>query len=84
VLQRFCGLPKQRIDRLLRGLSSRSLKISPVLAEHPEIAELHFRAIDSFSELATALGGETASKREHLWKSAMDVAAAWLSAVIRL
>ena len=49
--------------------------------ERPEIAELHFRAINSFSELATALCNETASKREHLWRSAMDAAAAWLNAV---
>jgi len=53
----------------------------PCPTERPEIAELHFRAINSFSELTTALYNEAASKREHLWKSAMDSAATWLNAV---
>jgi hypothetical protein len=64
--------------RLVSGLS----RDFPCPSEHPDIAELHFRAINSFSELATALYNETASKREHLWKSAMDAAATWLNAVI--
>ena len=64
--------------RLVSGLSCDF----PCPTERPEIAELHFRAINSFSELATALYNETASKREHLWKSATDAAAAWLNAVI--
>jgi hypothetical protein len=66
--------------RLVSGLS----RDFPSPTERPEIAELHFRAINSFSDLATALYNETASKREHLWKSAMDAAAAWLNAVIGL
>ena len=71
---------QQTAARLLSGLS-RDL---PCPTERPEIAELHFRAINSFSELATALYDDTASKRQHLWKSAMDAAADWLNAVIRL
>ena len=69
---------QQTAARLVSGLS-RDL---PCPTERPEIAELHFRAINSFSELATALYNETASNRERLWKSAMDAAAAWLNAVI--
>jgi hypothetical protein len=71
---------QQTAARLVSGLS----RDFPCPTERPDIAELHFRAINSFSELATALYNETASKREHLWKSAMDAAAAWLNAVIRL
>ena len=69
---------QQTAARLVSGLS-RDL---PCPTERPEIAELHFRAINSFSDLATALYNETASKREHLWKGAMDATAAWLNAVI--
>jgi hypothetical protein len=54
----------------------------PCAGERAEIAELHFRAIKAFSELALALNSEPALKRDHLWKSAMDAAAAWLKAVI--
>jgi hypothetical protein len=68
---------QQTAARLVSGLS----RDFPRPTERPEIAELHFRAINSFSELATALYSETVSKREHLWKSAMDSAAAWLNAV---
>jgi hypothetical protein len=71
---------QQTAARLVSGLS----RDFPRPTERAEIAELHFRAINSFSELATALYSETASKREHLWKSAMDAAAAWLHAVICL
>jgi hypothetical protein len=69
---------QQSAARLVSGLS----RDFPCPTERPEIAELHFRAINSFSELATALYSETPAKREHLWKSAMDAAAAWLNAVI--
>ena len=68
---------QQTAARLVSGLS----RDFPCPTEHPEIAELHFRAIKSFSELATALYNEPASKREHLWRSAMDAAATWLNAV---
>jgi hypothetical protein len=71
---------QQTAARLVGGLS----RDFPSPTERPEIAELHFHAINSFSELATALCNETASKRERLWNSAMDAAAAWLNAVIRL
>jgi hypothetical protein len=71
-------LDQQTAARLVSGLS----RDFPCPTERPEIAELHLRAINSFSELATALCNETASKREHLWKSATDGAAAWLNAVI--
>jgi hypothetical protein len=71
---------QQTAARLVSGLS----RDFPSPGERAEIAELHFRAINSFSELATALCNETASKRQHLWNSAMDAAAAWLNAVIRL
>jgi hypothetical protein len=71
-------IDQQTAARLVSGLS----RDFPCPTERPEIAELHFRAINSFSELATALCNETASKREHLWKSATDGAAAWLNAVI--
>jgi hypothetical protein len=68
---------QQTAARLVSGLS----RDFPCSTERPEIAELHFRAINSFSELATALYNETGSKREHLWRSAKDAAAAWLNAV---
>jgi hypothetical protein len=68
---------QQTAARLVSGLS----RDFPRPTERPEIAELHFRAINSFSELATALYSKTASKWEHLWKSAQDAAAAWLNAV---
>jgi hypothetical protein len=68
---------QQTAARLVSGLS----RDFPCPTERPEIAELHFRAINFFSELATALYNETASRREHLWKSATDAAAAWLNAV---
>ena len=71
---------QQTAARLVSGLS----RDFPCPTERPETAELHFRAIKSFSELATALYNETAERREHLWRSAMDAAAAWLNAVIRL
>ena len=66
--------------RLVSGLS----RDFPCPTERPEIAELHFRAINSFSELATALCSETGPKREYLWRSARDAAAAWLHTVMRL
>jgi hypothetical protein len=71
---------QQTAARLVSGLS----RDFPSPTERPEIAELHFQAINSFSELATALCNETVSKRQYLWNSAMDAAAAWLNAVIRL
>jgi hypothetical protein len=71
---------RQTAARLVSGLSHDF----PCPTERPEIAELHLRAIKSFSELATALYNETAPIRADLWKSAMDAAAAWLNAVIRL
>ena len=71
---------QQTAARLVSGLS----RDFPCPTERPEIAELHFRAINSFSELATALYNQTASKREHPWNSARDAAAAWLNAVSRL
>ena len=70
---------QQTAARLVSGLS----RDFPCPTERPETAELHFRAIKSFSELATALYDETASRREHLWKSATDATAAWLHAVVR-
>jgi hypothetical protein len=69
---------QQTAARLVSGLS----RDFPCPTERPEIAELHFRAVNSFSELATALYNETSSRREHLWKSATDATAAWLNAVI--
>ena len=69
---------QQTAARLVSGLS----RDFPCPTERPDIAELHFRAINAFSDLATALCSETASKREHLWKSARDATAAWLHAVI--
>ena len=71
---------EQQTAARLGGLS----RDFPCPTERPEIAELHFRAINSFSELASALCSETAPKREHLWRSARDAVAAWLSAVMRL
>jgi hypothetical protein len=73
-------LDQQTAARLVSGLS-RDL---PGPTERAEIAEFHFCAITSFSELATALYSEPASRREHLWKSAIDAAAVWLNAAIRL
>ena len=77
VLRVAQSMEQQTAARLVSGLS-RDL---PRRTERAEIAELHFRAIKSFSELATALSSEPASRREHLWKGAMDAAAAWLKAV---
>jgi hypothetical protein len=66
--------------RLLNGL----VRDFPCRNERLEIAELHFRAIDSFSELATALNNETGSRLRDLWKRAVDAATAWLQAVSSL
>jgi hypothetical protein len=71
---------RETAARLVSGLS----RDFPCPTERPEIAELHFRAINSFSELATVLSNETASMRANPWKSAIDATAAWLDAVIRL
>jgi hypothetical protein len=68
---------QQTAARLVSGLA----RDFPCPTERPEIAELHLRAINSFLELKIALNKETASRREHLWKSAMDAAATWLNAV---
>ena len=72
-------LDQQTAARIVSGLS----RDFPCPTERPEIAELHLRAINSFSELATALYNQTASMREDLWKSAMVAVAAWLNAVVR-
>jgi hypothetical protein len=63
--------------RLLSGLA----REFPCRNERVEIAELHFRAIDSFFELATALKNETGSRPHDLWKRAVDAVTAWLQAV---
>jgi hypothetical protein len=63
--------------RLLSGLA----RDFPCRSERLEIAELHFRAIDSFFELATALTNETGSRPQDLWKRAVNAATAWLQAV---
>ena len=68
---------QQTAARLLSGLA----REFPCRNERLEIAELHFRAIDSFFELATALRSETGSRPQDLWKRAVDAAAAWLQAV---
>jgi hypothetical protein len=73
-------IDQQTAARLVSGLSCDF----PCPTERAEIAELHFRAINWFSQLATALYSDTASKREHLWNSALDATAAWLKAVICL
>jgi hypothetical protein len=64
-------------ERLLSGLA----RDFPCRNERVEIAELHFRAIDSFAELATALKNETGSRPQDLWKRAVNAATAWLQAV---
>jgi hypothetical protein len=71
---------QQTAARLVSGLS----RDFPSPTERREIAELHFRAINSFSELATALCGNAASIREHLWTGATGAAAAWLDAISSL
>ena len=63
--------------RLLSGLA----RDFPSRNERVEIAELHFSAIDSFAELATALKNETGSRPQDLWKRAVAAATAWLHAV---
>ena len=63
--------------RLLSGLA----REFPCRNERLEIAELHFRAIDSFLELATALTNETGSNSQDLWKRAVNAHAAWFRAV---
>ena len=68
---------QQTAARLLSGLA----REFPCRNERLEIAELHFRAIDSFFELATALRSETGSRPQDLWKRAVDASAAWLQAV---
>jgi len=72
-------LDQQTAARIVSGLS----RDFPCPTERPEIAELHLRAINSLSELATALYNETASMREDLWKRAADAVATWLHAVVR-
>jgi len=68
---------QQTAARLLSGLACEF----PCRNERLEIAELHFRAIDSFLELATALTNETGSNSQDLWKRAVNAHAAWFRAV---
>ena len=63
--------------RLLSGLA----RDFPCRNERVEIAVLHFRAIDSFVELATALENETGSRPQDLWKRAVNAATAWFEVV---
>ena len=48
--------------------------------ERPEIAELHFRAVEVFKELADSLG-DPSSRKPPPWRTAVNVTAHWLSVV---
>ena len=63
--------------RLARGLAHDF----PHPDENPDIADIHLRAIDTFSLLAVELDGAANLKQQHLWKTALDAAEDWLRAV---
>jgi hypothetical protein len=52
----------------------------PLPDERPEIAELHFRAIEVFKQLADSLSDPSARKPP-AWKTAVDVTTQWLDVV---
>jgi hypothetical protein len=62
--------------RLVRGLAHDF----PHPNELPEIADIHLRAIDLFSQLATSLG-DARNVKPRPWNSALDAASDWLRAV---
>ena len=53
---------------------------SPRPNERPEVAELHFRAVDVFKELADSLG-DPSSRKPPPWRRAIDVTTHWLNMV---
>jgi hypothetical protein len=65
---------RETAARLVRGLAGDL----PLQSEHPEIADMHIRAIDSFYQLATSLRD---NEQRPPWKTAVDAAADWLRAV---
>jgi len=48
--------------------------------ERPEVAELHFRAVDVFKELADILA-DPSSRKPPPWRRAIDVTTHWLNTV---
>lgn len=67
---------RETAARLVRGLA-RDL---PHPHEHPEIAALHYEAIEAFEQLAEGL---VVSAAESAWKTAFAAASKWLGAVER-
>jgi hypothetical protein len=49
----------------------------PLTNERPEIAKLHFRAVEVFKELADSLS-DPSSRKPPPWKTAVDVTTHWL------
>jgi hypothetical protein len=68
------GADRRTAARLIWGLA-REL---PHPKERPEIARLHLAAINSFAQLATALGDPTDLRQQSLWENATDAASGWL------
>ena len=63
--------------RLARGLAHDL----PHPDEFPDTADIHLRAIDTFSLLAADLDGAANPNQQRLWKAALDAAEEWLRAV---
>lgn len=63
--------------RLIRGLA-RDL---PHRNEQPDIANIHLRVIEVFSQLETSLAEGANFKQQQLWKNAIDAASEWLRSV---
>jgi hypothetical protein len=68
---------RETAARLVRGVA----RDFPHPNEVPEIAGMHLRAIESFCQLAVALGDGTSVGERHLWKAALDAAQDWLRAI---
>ena len=66
----------QTAARLMQNLTIDS----PQPNERPEVAELHFRAVDVFKELADSLG-DPSSRKPPPWRTAIDVTTRWLNMV---
>jgi hypothetical protein len=68
---------RETAARLVRGLANDF----PHPDELLDVADIHLRAIDSFSELAASLTDAAFSKQQHLWQNALAAARDWLRAV---
>jgi hypothetical protein len=68
---------RQAAARLVGGL----VRDVPDMNERAEVKQLHLAAIESFAQLAMALGGSTYANQQKPWDDATDAAGAWLRTV---